>query len=312
MFLLTEQQIGWIIVGVVALLILFGIAGTITAFGRRREEKKEAKAKAKADAEAKEAKQAKKLAKKNKPKKTKKNTVKYQGKYVIECHDEKYIYKLLASNGQSLIVSEPYTSEKGCRTGINTLKLNLEDGMIKIDADKHGLYYFTLVSKQNRSLCQSANYTTKEQAIKASESFRNFASTDNVVFDEEAVKSATEKLDVPYELKDKGKIEIYNDKNEYYYVLKASNGVKLAISQSYKTLASAKEAVERFKDIVYTGDFVLTKDKNFNYQFKLYKANRLVIVGEVYSTKAQVVSSVASIKAFTKNATVTAINIIEE
>lgn len=310
MFLLTSEQIGWIIVGVVVLLIIVGFAGTVTAFGKKRDEKKALKAKAKKEKEEKEAKAAIKAAKKNKPKKVKKNTVK-QGKYVIECSDEKYTYKLLASNGQSLIVSEPYTSEKGCRAGINTLKSNLDDSMIKIDSDKHGLFYFTLVSKQNRTLCQSANYTTKEQAIKASESFRNFASTSNIVFDEDAIAMATEKLSVPFEIKDKGKIEIINEKNEYYYVLKASNGVVLATSQKYKTLLSAKESVERFKDIVYSGDYILTKDKNFNYQFKLYKGNRLFLVGEVFSTKAQVVSSIASIKAFTKNATVTAINIIE-
>ena len=36
-----------------------------------------------------------------------------------------YKYRLIANNGQALIISEAYKDEKACRSGIETLKKNL-------------------------------------------------------------------------------------------------------------------------------------------------------------------------------------------
>lgn len=234
-----------------------------------------------------------------------KRTGRYAGKYIIRCENDAYRYQLLASNGQSLIISEPYTTERGCRNGINTVKKNAVEGMIKIDADKHGLYFFTLVSKQNRILCQSANYSTKEAAEKASVSFKKFALTDNIIFDENATGSVStsEKADVEFEEKENGtyEIEVDGDKG-FIYVLKASNNVKLVTSQDYGSLASCKEALERFREAVYSGEFLIYKDKNNNFQFKLYNNKRLVVAGEVYSSRAQVIQTIISIKSYAKKA----------
>lgn len=234
-----------------------------------------------------------------------KRTGRYAGKYIIRCENDAYRYQLLASNGQSLIISEPYTTERGCRNGINTVKKNAVEGTIKIDADKHGLYFFTLVSKQNRILCQSANYSTKDAAEKASVSFKKFALTDNIIFDENATGSVStsEKADVEFEEKENGtyEIEVDGDKG-FIYVLKASNNVKLVTSQDYGSLASCKEALERFREAVYSGEFLIYKDKNNNFQFKLYNNKRLVVAGEVYSSRAQVIQTIISIKSYAKKA----------
>lgn len=229
----------------------------------------------------------------------------YAGKYVIMCENDQYRYQLFASNGQSLIISEGYTTEKGCRNGIQTVKKNITEGIVKIDSDKHDKYFFTLVSKQNRILCQSASYTTKESAVKASESFKKFALTDNIIFDENAkgVISSGERADVEFEEKDSGKYEIREDSNGngFIYVLKASNNVEIVTSQDYSTYAGAKEAMERFREAVYQGEFLIIKDKNNNYQFKLYnQSKRLVVAGEVYESKQQVLSTIVSIKSFAK------------
>ena len=230
-------------------------------------------------------------------------TGRYAGKYVIMCENNQYRYQLFASNGQSLIISEGYTTERGCRNGILTVKKNITEGQVKIDSDKHDKYFFTLVSKQNRILCQSASYSTKESCISASESFKKFALTENVIFDENAkgVLSTSEKVDVEFEEKENGKYEIREDDHGYIYVLKASNNVEIVTSQDYSTYASCKEAMERFREVVYTGDFLIFKDKNNNFQFKLYNQNnRLVVAGEVYSSKAQVIQTITSIKSFAK------------
>jgi len=226
----------------------------------------------------------------------------YQGKYVITKDNEFFRYQLKASNGQSLIVSEPYMSEKGCRDGIETIKRNLEDGIIKVDADKHDLYFFTLCNKQNRILCQSASYTSRSTAQGASESFKKFAGTDNIIFDEEGSSGLTTEIaHVDYEDKDTGHFEIEKDDHGYIYVLVAANGVKIVTSQDYTTVASCKEALERFKDACYSGQFLIVKDKNANFQFRLYNsAMRLVVAGEMYSSKAQVNNTIASIKSYAK------------
>lgn len=226
----------------------------------------------------------------------------YQGKYVITKDNEFFRYQLKASNGQSLIVSEPYMSEKGCRDGIETIKRNLADGIIKVDADKHNLYFFTLCNKQNRILCQSASYTSKSTAQGASESFMKFAGTDNIIFDEEASSGLTTEIaHVDYEEKDTGHFEIEKDDHGYIYVLVAANGVKIVTSQDYSSVSSCKEALERFKDACYSGQFLIVKDKNANFQFRLYNsAMRLVVAGEMYSSKAQVNNTIASIKSYAK------------
>ena len=70
----------------------------------------------------------------------------YSGKYVITVGgDDLYRFKLVASNGQSLINSEGYTTEAGCRRGIDTIKRNVTTGRIKIDSDKHDLFFLKLL-----------------------------------------------------------------------------------------------------------------------------------------------------------------------
>lgn len=230
----------------------------------------------------------------------------YAGKYVItQGGDDLYRFKLLASNGQSLINSEGYTTEAGCRKGIDTIKKNVTEGRIKIDSDKHDLYFFTLVTKQNRILAQSASYKSKDAATRASESFVKFALTENIIFDENVDKdvSSVEKVDVEYENKDGGTYTVEQDDHGFIYVLKASNRVKIVTSQDYSSASTAKEAFLRFKEAVYDGEWQIVKDKSDNFQFKLYKNRRLVVAGELYTSKDQVKNTIASIKSFAKNAT---------
>ena len=228
----------------------------------------------------------------------------YAGKYVITIDETGYRFKLVASNGQSLIVSEAYTTEAGCRRGIDTIKRNVAAGQVKIDRDKHNLYFFTLVSKQNRILAQSASYKAKDSVTRASESFKKFALTDNIVVDEESKKASNaEVVNIESEVKDGGEYTFEQDSHGYIYVLKASNGVKIVTSQDYSSLSAAKDAYERFKDAVYNGEWQIVKDKNSNYQFKLYLRRRLVVAGELYQSKDQVKSTIASIKSWAKNAT---------
>lgn len=232
-----------------------------------------------------------------------KSSGRYKGKYIVFQDADFFRYRLNASNGECLVTSEPYTTEKGARSGIGTLKRNVEEGKIDIVSDKHGLYHFRLITKANRILVQSASYETEARAISASKSFQKFYDTDNIVSDEDGNNTikTSEKIEVEVSPDSSGKYVIEKVEDGYQYVLKASNGIKICASKTYKSTLTCKQALETFRQVVYMGDFYIHKDKNNNYQFKLYNAkNRLVMTGEIYSTKQLCINAVESIKRFAK------------
>ena len=60
---------------------------------------------------------------------------------------------------------------------------------------------------------------------------------------------------------------------------------------------------DKLREVAYTGEFYIFKDKNEQYQFKLYnKQHRLVLAGEVYNSKDRVISVINSIKRFAEKA----------
>ncbi len=91
---------------------------------------------------------------------------------------------------------------------------------------------------------------------------------------------------------------------KYYYILKASNGVKICHSQGYASKTSCSSALEKFRETVYNGTFYISKDKNNKFQFKLYinKPRRVVMSGEIYDSRDAAVKVIKSIKRFAKDA----------
>ncbi len=225
----------------------------------------------------------------------------YKGKYVILDEGELFRYILKASNGETLLTSEPYASLQTCKNGIEILKKNLNDENLEINQDKHGLFRVSVRSKQGRILAQTSNYEQRRSALNAVESIKNFFLTDDVVEENDFQHFNEEVYDIEVELDSKGKIEIVHEDGFFWYFLKASNGQVICTSQTYSSKVSCLNAIAKFKLAVYEGKFYICKDKNTKYQFKLYnKQNRLIITGEVYDTKARVLSAIESIKRFAK------------
>ncbi len=234
----------------------------------------------------------------------KEHTVK--GKYVIVSEGPNYRYKLKASNGEVIIVSEPYTSEKSVRTGIETLKKNLDTSRCDVVEDKHGLFSFRVMTPQGRCLATSANYSTKASATNAIESYKRWAKSENIVVDdsEDADHSEVEKVEFEIEQENTGTYIIKEEGDGFVYQLIAANKRVIATSLVYQSKDSCKEALEKFRTVVYEGSFYVYKDKNAKYQFKLYnKQSRLVLAGEVYDSKQAVISVVETIKRLAKLAT---------
>ena len=236
-----------------------------------------------------------------------KRTVKVAGKYVIVQEGPNWRYKLKASNGEVIIVSEPYTSEKAVRTGIETLKKNIEISRCDIVEDKHGLFSFRVITKQGRCLATSANYKTKVRAESASESYKRWAVSETIILDDEGSTdhNEVEKIEVEIKEEHNGKFLIKQENQGFIYQLVASNGRVIATSNMYKSKESCLDACEKFRICVYEGSFYVYKDKNAKFQFKLYnKQNRLVLAGEVYADKSRAISVIESIKKHAKYAVV--------
>lgn len=225
------------------------------------------------------------------------------GKFTISQSGTDYRYRLKASNGEILVVSEIYISEKAARNGIETIKRNAESAKIEIVEDKHGLFSFRIMTKQGRCLATSANYKTKASALSASESFKKFVVTDKIELEEADDHFEVEEFIEDVKPEEKGKLKLSSGDDGFFYQLIASNGRVIATSQMYKSANSCKDSLEKFREIVYTGKFLIFKDKNSRFQFKLYnKQKRLVLAGEVYDSKDQVVSVIESVKRFARYA----------
>jgi len=223
------------------------------------------------------------------------------GKYTISQEGLNYRYRLFANNGELMGVSELYSSEDGCRKGIETLKKNALLENVDYVQDKHDLFSFRVMSKQGRCLLTSANYETKQRAQSASESLLRFTQTNKIVMDESEDHYEIEEFKEEVNVEEHGKfrVEIVND--SFVYQLYANNGRIIATSQQYASKKSCLEAIEKFRALVYEGKFYIFKDKNSKFQYKLYnKQKRLVLAGEVYDNKANAVSAITSIKRFAK------------
>ncbi len=228
---------------------------------------------------------------------------KVNGKYEIFQDSDGFKYRLVASNGQVMATSEVYTTIRGAQNGIETLKSNKDTLITRIETDKHKKSQFVGLTVQNKVLIHSANYPSRTQADSAITSVKNLIPATKVVLIKTMSESKPELVDRSKFIQEaaKGKYIIVADaqSNAYQFVLKASNGQVILTSKQYKSVLSCKGAITKFRNEVKNGTFYTVKDKNGQYQFRLYsQANKLVQSGISYSTKAKCISNIESICRF--------------
>lgn len=228
----------------------------------------------------------------------------YNGKYEVYQAGDGVKYNLKASNGEVLVSSEVYTTRDGVIKAIDAIKRNVETGEIRVFADKHGNYKFKLTAGNHRVIAISAHYSTEKSAQRASESFKKFALTADVVDVE--VKDTDEATPITVEKgedKDGGKFEWEKFNDEFSWDLKASNGQILCQAEGYTSKSGLLNSIDVFKKNVNEGSFKVVKDKNDQYMFKLYTASgRVCAVGESYSSKASAESAANSVCSFINKA----------
>lgn len=235
------------------------------------------------------------------------------GKYEVFNVNDFYLYRLKASNGEIMVVSEVYTTEKGAISAIDTVKKNVETGTIQIYQEKHGLYQFKLFATNKRLLAVSANYSTQAKCESAANSFKKFAPISPVVVLEEDPEHLMEEIHLEASADKKGgKLAVYEVENGFEFRLLASNGVLLCSSNEYRTKKALLSGITTFKSAIKTGRFFIVKDKNDSYQFKLYNQDkRCIVIGEAYKNKNQAISAAKSVISFTSLAEVVEKNVEE-
>ena len=107
-----------------------------------------------------------------------------------------------------------------------------------------------------------------------------------------------------------GKYEVFPVNDVFLYRLKASNGEIMVTSEIYKSAKGAVSAIETVKKNVETGTLQVYQDKHGLYQFKLFAANkRLLVVSANYTSEASCTSAANSFKKF---ATISPVTILDE
>ncbi len=109
------------------------------------------------------------------------------------------------------------------------------------------------------------------------------------------VKKATVKKESK-KLLGKWVVEIKQDK-EYSAKLLAPNGEVMLNSEVYTSEEGARAGIGTILSGIANGNFIIYADKNGNYYYKLKSAsNRLLCVGEIYTTREQCLKAVDSVK----------------
>jgi len=235
--------------------------------------------------------------------KTVQKEVKYQGKYEVFPEADFYKYRLKASNGEILIVSQGYSTQKGAMSGIETLKKNMTTGVFSYYKDKSGFTQFNLLNEtSSRVIAVGEFYESAQNAQSAAASVKRFYKTDKtdtltkLPKDEEREEMLKP---VPIEQKATGKYEVYKEDGKWHFRLKASNAEILFTSSKYASKASAISGIENVKKAIEENRFSVTKDKQGRFQFSLYASNsQLMLTGETYPVRDSAVSAVASVRRF--------------
>ena len=233
----------------------------------------------------------------------------YNGKYEVYPNGDGYQYRLKASNGEILIVSENFVSRENVLKAIDAVRRNIVDGQLKIIEDKHGKFKFKLISKNYRVIALGSNYTTEKSAVRASESFKKFALKADVVeietpVDKESLAATPVDLGV-IEDRNGGKYIVEKFNGEFSWSLRANNGQVLVQVEGYTTKNSILNSIETFKKNASNGTFKIVKDKNDNYHFRLYSAaGRVAAIGETYGSKQLAESAAISVASYFKNSEV--------
>lgn len=237
-------------------------------------------------------------------------TSKVPGKFEIFPEDDQFKYRLKANNGEILVVSYGYSTRDGAHAGIDTLKKNLEEGMVAYTTDKNGHSQWRLsTSNDSRIVALGETYSSLASAQSAFASTQKFGKATKIIDLDEIPDSEKREWHFTCEEapeKDSGSIEIYDDSGKFRARLLANNQEVLFVTaQRYSSKASLKSALDNIKEKLNKDAFHVSKDKQGRYQFIMESGSGFVyLVGETYSTRSSCESAASSVLAFINKAAI--------
>ena len=101
----------------------------------------------------------------------------------------------------------------------------------------------------------------------------------------------------------RGKWLLVKDEDEYFAKLQASNGEIILVTEHYTSASSVTSAIENIKKNAADGNFIIDRDKNNRYFYRLRNDMTLTLaIGETYEKKASCVSAIESVRRFSATA----------
>ena len=163
------------------------------------------------------------------------------------------------------------------------------------DTDSEEIKQTVNSTDENNKVNEEENSLTKEETVMVNKK--------NTVSEK---KTKTEGKTQKKVLKSVGKWTVeMKAAGEYMATLSANNGEVMLSSEIYTTEEGARSGIATIINCVANGKFVIYRDKNKNYYYKLKSAgNRLLCVGEIYKSKDQCLKAVETVKRIAAQATV--------
>lgn len=223
------------------------------------------------------------------------------GKWLLVPESDGYYFgKLFASNGELLLQTERYKGVSGLKSGIETIKKNIDKDNFEITVDKNKTYNFKLFASNNGLLCIGEGYTSRENALSAINSVKNFSTSLTFVSDEPEILEDKEFKIAEKDKNENGKWVIFEEGDGYTYAeLRANNGQVLFVTEKYKGINSLRSGLDSIRKNIKNGNFSMRKDKNDNFNFKIFSENkRLLGLGAGYSSAANCESAILSVMKF--------------
>ncbi len=235
---------------------------------------------------------------------------KVPGKFEVFPEDDQFKYRLKANNGEILVVSYGYSTREGAHAGIDTLKKNIEGGIVSYITDKNGRSQWRLSTpNDSRIVAMGESYSSLGNAQSAFASTQKFSKSETIIDLDEIPD--TEKREWhftvgEYTEKDSGSLEIYEDSGKYRARLLANNQEVLFVTaQSYASKSTLKSSLENIKQKLNKDAFHISKDKQSRYQFIMESGSGFIyLIGETYSTRASAESAAGSVLSFINKASV--------
>lgn len=85
------------------------------------------------------------------------------GKFIISKRSNgEYQFRLVAANGQIILLSEGYTTKKACENGIQSVIINAQnDSRFNRKTSSNGLFYFNLIASNGQIIGTSELYASE-------------------------------------------------------------------------------------------------------------------------------------------------------